>query len=130
MDSSSYVPSFSMALVQLTTMRGISDPVAMMYWSTSPPKSLGTSPGIELPYASTPTVTGGLQGGRGGVRGGGESEGGGRELGGREGHVPHQLNLHFLFLCWEQIWCMEKCTWCEEVERGGENCVRGDCVRV
>lgn len=73
MDSSSYVPSFSMALVQLTTMRGISDPVAMMYWSTSPPKSLGTSPGIELPYASTPTVTGGLQGGR---EGGSEGFGG------------------------------------------------------
>ena len=79
MNSSHYVPSFSIALVQLSTMRGISDPVAMMYWSTSPPKSLGTSPGIELPYASTPTVTGGLQGGRGreggreGVReGGGE----------------------------------------------------------
>lgn len=67
MNSSSYLPSFSMALVQLCTMRGISDPVAMMYWSTSPPKSFGTSPGIELPYASTPTVTGGLQaGGKGG----------------------------------------------------------------
>ena len=68
MNSSSYLPSFSMALVQLCTMRGISDPVAMMYCSTSPPKSLGTSPGIELPYASTPTVTGGLQaGGEGGT---------------------------------------------------------------
>ena len=85
MDSISYVPSFSMALVQLSTMRGISDPVAMMYWSTSPPKSLGTSPGIELPYASTPTVTGGLQGGREGGSEGGERGERGGQRGSEEG---------------------------------------------